>query len=134
MARVVYGAIKSGIDYRRSAVLNSPPVTVSLSPALAGGDGVSFRRWQRDELRFLAPSFAKLWVAFHELAHCWLHAPGAGFLHGLNVVEVQADIIASCAVLPRSLFEQDQLSYVVEEDYPASLIKLRFDVLTKYEL
>ena len=85
----------------------------------------------------LSPSIAgyfKLWVAFHELAHCWLHAPGAGFLHGSNVVEEQADIIASCAVLPRPLLEQDQLSYVIEEDYPASLIKLRFDVLNKYGL
>lgn len=77
----------------------------------------------------LSPSLQgnfKLWVAFHELAHCWLHAPGAGFLYGTNKTEKQADIIASCAVIPRTMLED--LDILMTEDFPASLIELRFEI------
>lgn len=79
--------------------------------------------------------YMKLWVAWHELAHYLLHPPEIQFFSETTrlKIEHQANIIASCCVIPRPLLKQI-LKGEVENDYPRDLWQYRCEAAARYGL
>lgn len=76
---------------------------------------------------------ARLFVAFHELGHHWLHDAGCHFRFGSpDRIERQADLIAACALIPRPLLERATAGELHDEyRYPIELFHLRLRVFTE---
>ena len=73
-----------------------------------------------------------LWVAFHELAHFWLHTPGSEFAYGLErKIDLQADRIAVPAIIPKAWLEEPGIFGLAEQGYPPSLLERRVEIFKK---
>lgn len=66
-------------------------------------------------------------VLFHELAHAWLHVPGIQFCKPHKwKTETEANIIAACALIPRSLVSTKSAWELWDEySYSPVVIELR---------
>src|SRR5262249_36092392 len=74
----------------------------------------------------------RLFTLYHELAHHWLHPPRPQFFHGLNRhIEFEANVVAACALIPRTRIEHWWESEIAEDGFPERLIKFR-QILLKY--
>jgi Zn-dependent peptidase ImmA (M78 family) len=74
----------------------------------------------------------KTWVAFHELAHHWLHVPSA-FGYSLKTKEdIQADAIATPMLIPKRLLREPGLFALWEQGYPPSLLERRKLIFERY--
>jgi Zn-dependent peptidase ImmA (M78 family) len=70
----------------------------------------------------------RLVVAFHEVGHYLLHAPGTAFFCNGSVSksEYEAQRFAAWALIPRPLMEDKTLSEIQEEfGYPTALMRFR---------
>lgn len=66
------------------------------------------------------------WVFAHELAHYYLHPSGVQLMYGpLKTIEKEADLIASCAVIPRPLYLARTHQELIKQGYPQALIDIR---------
>lgn len=81
----------------------------------------------------------KLFVMFHEFAHFLLHTPESGAtanFHGLGRktrVELEADIFALCALMPRPWIEGRSMQELVEVDgMPEEMVVQRIRLLSRY--
>jgi Zn-dependent peptidase ImmA (M78 family) len=83
-----------------------------------------------DELR----GAERLFIAFHELAHHWLHPPGVQMFHGLSTeVEDEADIVAVCALIPRTVLMHYWPGEIAElYGYPPRWVELRREVFDRW--
>lgn len=78
----------------------------------------------------------KLFVKFHELGHHWLHYPGVQFfLNTHSKVELEANIVAVCSLVPFPLLRDRDLWEIGQEyGYNWSLLKFRAEVFEKWGL
>lgn len=85
-----------------------------------------------DELR----GAERLFVGFHELAHYWLHPPGVQMFYGLaRQIELEADIVAACAMIPKTLLPHYWPSEIVElYGYSHGLVRFRCEVFDKWKI
>lgn len=85
-----------------------------------------------DELR----GAERLFVGFHELGHAWLHAPGAQLFIGLKeMVELEADIVAVCALIPKTVLTHYWPSEIAElYGYPHWIVRLRCEVFDRWKI
>jgi Zn-dependent peptidase ImmA (M78 family) len=77
----------------------------------------------------------KLFVMFHEFAHYLIHAPDRGEtanFHGIGRrtrKEVEADVFAVCAIIPRPMVERCSAQDLIEiEGLPEHLVRQRLDI------
>lgn len=72
----------------------------------------------------------RLFVAFHELAHLWLHRRPIQFFRGWeDVIEVEADVVAACAMIPLPLLDRHGPGH-----YPETLFRLRREVFDRWRI
>jgi Zn-dependent peptidase ImmA (M78 family) len=85
-----------------------------------------------DELR----GAERLFIAFHELAHHWLHPPGVRMFFGwAKQIEVEADIVAVCCLIPRTVLTHYWPSEIAElYGYPHDLVRLRCEVFDRWKI
>jgi Zn-dependent peptidase ImmA (M78 family) len=85
-----------------------------------------------DELR----GTERLFVGFHELAHYWLHPPRIQFFLGWEeTVEVEADVVAVCALIPKTVLTHYWPGEIAElYGYPPSLVELRREVFDRWKI
>lgn len=85
-----------------------------------------------DELR----GAERLFVGFHELAHHWLHPPGVQMFYGwAKQIEVEADIVAVCCLIPKTTLTHYWPSEIAElYGYPHRLVDLRCEVFDKWKI
>lgn len=76
------------------------------------------------------PQNRKLFVKFHELAHHWLHSPGVQFfLNTHSKVELEANIVAACALIPVTLWAAKTEYEIIDEyGYSPELIYIRSEI------
>ena len=104
-------------------------------------DGFYYRVMGNDYIAVnsrLAESF-KLLVLFHELGHFLFHTPESGAtanFHGLggaSRIELEADVFALCALLPRALLEWRNASELAaHSDLPQDKIAQRLEIADRY--
>lgn len=83
-----------------------------------------------DELR----GASRLFALYHELAHLWLHPPKIHFFKGWNEAhEIEANVVATCALIPRTRIVHWSASELAEE-YPEWLINLRKTTLEHWKI
>ena len=81
---------------------------------------------------------AKLAVLFHELGHFLFHMPESGPAANFHNVgrrtrqEIEADIFALCAVIPKTLIETRSITELVYDGFPAELIAERNEIYLRY--
>jgi Zn-dependent peptidase ImmA (M78 family) len=76
--------------------------------------------------------YIKTWVAFHELAHHWMHVPST-FGYALETKEdLQADAIATPMLIPFAWLKQPGLFELWEQGYPPSLLERRKKIYEQY--
>lgn len=75
-------------------------------------------------------------VAWHELAHYWLHSPGVCFFRSFERrFEYEAQAIAAIALVPKSLLMKRSLHEVEEEyGYSREFLWFRKDVYERFRL
>lgn len=85
------------------------------------------------------PPQRKLAVLFHELGHFLFHAPESGVtanFHGIGRrtrQEIEADIFALCAIVPRAWIESRSIQDLIEvEGIPAEMVDSRYEILRRY--
>lgn len=79
--------------------------------------------------------YTRLWVAFHELAHHWLHAIDSHFFYGTtNKVDLQADRIATPAIIPTDWLKEPGLFDLFEQGYPPALLETRIKIYEQFKL
>jgi len=85
-----------------------------------------------DKLR----GYERMFVRMHELGHHLMHPPGERFKRGRKeATEVEADAFAACALIPRPLLTRRRPDKIIEEyGYPASLIELRREILSRWAI
>src|SRR5262245_53134421 len=85
-----------------------------------------------DELR----GVEKLFVGFHELAHHWLHPPGVQMFNGWRGrVELEADVVAVCALIPKTILTHYWPSEIVERfSYSHWMMQFRCEVFDRYKI
>lgn len=84
-----------------------------------------------DELR----GMDRLFTLYHELAHHWLHPPRIHFFRGWNqTTESEANLVATCALIPRTRIIHWCPSEIAAEGFPDWLIKLRQEVLEYWDI
>jgi Zn-dependent peptidase ImmA (M78 family) len=78
----------------------------------------------------------RLFTAWHEIAHHWLHPPGVQLFQGWNkAIEIEADIVAACALVPRTLLPHYDASEIVDlYGYSSQLIDLRLEILSRWQI
>jgi Zn-dependent peptidase ImmA (M78 family) len=77
--------------------------------------------------------FTKIWVAFHELAHHWMHVPGM-FGYALeSKSDLQADAIATPMLIPKGQLKDPGLFGLWEQGYPPALLERRKMVFERYK-
>jgi len=76
-----------------------------------------------------------LWVAFHELAHHWLHVPEAKFFYGNeSKMDLQADRIATPALIPKCWLKDPGLFDLWEQDYSPALLETRKIIFERFKI
>lgn len=80
--------------------------------------------------------FERLLVAFHELAHFWLHPAKVKHYRGENsVAEAEAEVVSICAVIPRAIIEHVSPERICAlYGYPISLVEKRLAILEQWRL
>lgn len=94
---------------------------------------VDARIYIHDELR----GAERLYTMFHELGHHWIHARGIQFFMGCKSrIEMEAEVIAACALIPRTILPPRFGWSEVQElyGYPDWMISFRNLVFRKYGL
>jgi len=83
----------------------------------------------------------RLLVMFHEFAHYMMHAPDTGVTANFHGVgrrtrkEVEADIFAICALIPKPLIENRTVQELVEEDgFCETLVRERMAIYRRKDL
>lgn len=78
----------------------------------------------------------RLFVAFHELAHYWLHPPGVRMFFGwAKQVEMEADAVAACALVPKTLLTHYWPSEIADlYGYPHWIVNLRCEIFDKWKI
>jgi Zn-dependent peptidase ImmA (M78 family) len=78
----------------------------------------------------------RLFVGFHELAHHWLHPPGVRmFSGGVKEIEVEADAVAVCALIPQTALTHYWPLEIVEiYSYPKELVGLRYELFNLWRI
>lgn len=78
----------------------------------------------------------RLFIAFHELAHHWLHPGGASCFHGYeDITEEEADAFAICAMIPVTMLPHYHHSEIAElYGYTPEQVRFRREVFDKYKL
>jgi Zn-dependent peptidase ImmA (M78 family) len=82
----------------------------------------------------------KLLVMFHEFAHFLMHSPDSNTtasFHGIGKKtrkEREADAFALCALIPKSWIETRGINELIDEGFPAKLLKERFQVYEHFGL
>ena len=72
----------------------------------------------------------RLFVGFHELAHHWLHRRPVQFFRGReDAVEVEANVVAACAMIPAHL-----IKHGLPVAYPEILLRLRREVFDRWRI
>ena len=80
-------------------------------------------------------SYTFLWVAFHELTHHWLHVPESQFFYGTQTkIDLQADSIATPAIIPKHWLQEPGLFRLFEEGYPPALLETRKAIFDRYRI
>jgi len=115
--------IKEGIQAFESSML------ISGAYCVYDGSPVIFIR--RD-----LPGPEKLFIKFHELAHHWLHFPGVQFfLNTHSKIELEANIVAACALVPRTELLSRSAAEICEEyGYRPELLALRADIYRMWDI
>ena len=104
-------------------------------------DGFYFRLKGRDFIavkrKLSGPR--KLAVMFHELAHFLFHVPESGVTANFHNVglrtrkEIEADVFALCALIPKSWIESRSVEELVKDDgFPAEMIAARSEIYQRY--
>jgi Zn-dependent peptidase ImmA (M78 family) len=81
---------------------------------------------------------ARLVVLFHELGHFLFHIPESGPAANFHNVgrrtrqEIEADIFALCALIPKKLIETSSIAELVYEGIPGDLAAARFDIYRQH--
>lgn len=78
----------------------------------------------------------RTFTLFHEIAHHWLHPPRIQFFQGMNRnIEFEANAVAACAMLPKTVIQHYWPSEIAEEyGYPEWLIKFRQTLLDYWQI
>lgn len=78
----------------------------------------------------------RLFIAFHELAHHWLHPPGIQMFHGFGRrVEFEADVVAACALIPKTVLTHYWPSEIAElHGYTYDLVNFRCEVFDRWRI
>lgn len=77
----------------------------------------------------------RLFALWHELAHHWLHPERVQFFRGRGDqnIEIEANIVAACAMIPRTMlihYEPSEISDL--HGYPDWIIRIRQEVLEEW--
>jgi len=90
-----------------------------------------------DELR----GVQRLFIAFHELAHHWLHPSDVQMFHGMIThglsaqVELEANIVAICCLIPKTILTHYWPSEIVElHGYTHDLVNFRCEVFDQWKI
>jgi Zn-dependent peptidase ImmA (M78 family) len=81
---------------------------------------------------------ARLAVLFHELGHFLFHVPESGPTANFHNVgrrtrqEIEADIFALCALIPKKLIETSSIEELVFEGFPCELVTTRFHIYCQH--
>lgn len=78
----------------------------------------------------------RLFVVFHELAHYWLHPANVGMFLGYStLIEIEADVVGICALIPKTVLTHYWPSEIAElYNYPHSLVSLRCEVFDRWHI
>lgn len=78
----------------------------------------------------------RLFIAYHELAHHWLHPPGIQMFHGWGEQsETEADIVAICCLIPKTVLTHYLPSEIIElHGYTHDLVKFRREVADRWRI
>ena len=69
---------------------------------------------------------ARGWILWHEMGHVLLHDPACAFMYKSERLERQADLIAACALIPKTLLDRKTIWEIHDEyRYPIELCELR---------
>jgi Zn-dependent peptidase ImmA (M78 family) len=85
-----------------------------------------------DELR----GAERLFITFHELAHHWLHPLGIQMFHGFGRrVEFEADVVAVCALIPKTALTHYWPSEIAElRGYKHGLVNFRCEFFDHWRI
>lgn len=84
-----------------------------------------------------------LFVAFHELAHHWLHPPGMHLFHTSTataqefevVIEQEADVVAMCCLIPQTVIKYYEPAEIVEVyGHSYEIIRLRQHIFDRWQI
>ena len=83
---------------------------------------------------------AKLAVLFHELGHFLFHMPESGPAANFHNVgkktrqEIEADIFALCAIIPKTFIETRSITELVYEGFSAEMVAARQEIYCDHDL
>ncbi len=83
---------------------------------------------------------AKLAVLFHELGHFLFHIPESGPAANFHNIgrrtrqEIEADIFALCAVIPKTLIETHSIAELIYDGFPAQMIAARYEIYHQHNI
>lgn len=81
---------------------------------------------------------AKLAVLFHELGHFLLHVPKSGPAANFHHVgrrtrqEIEADVFALCAVIPKTQLETRSITELIYDGFPTEMLAARHDIYRQH--
>jgi len=84
----------------------------------------------------------KTFVCFHEIGHFWLHKPGDQFSadgkrpsRWANAIEIEADIVAVCAMIPLTVLKRHRPGEIADlYGYAPELVRLRQEVFDCWQI
>ena len=105
-------------------------------------DGFHYRLLDRDFIAINSRlrGAKKLFVIFHELAHCLFHTPVSGPSASFHQVgsrtrkEREADVFALCALIPKPWLRDRTIDELLQDGFSLEMIAERFTVLERYGL
>ena len=83
---------------------------------------------------------AKLAVLFHELGHFLFHIPESGPAANFHNIgrrtrqEIEADIFALCAVIPKTAIETRSITEMIYEGFPAEMVAARYEIYRQHNI
>jgi Zn-dependent peptidase ImmA (M78 family) len=87
----------------------------------------------RIKLDTQSPALVRLHAAWHEAGHYAFHQPG--YYGNRAKTELEADIIADCALIPRPLLRRAPIAQIMEEcGYPRWLIERRIELCLRLKI
>jgi len=120
------------------SLCNKHKITVVEMPLQTGGFYYCVKRKHYIAVNSSLKRRDRLLVMFHEFAHYLMHAPDTGVTANFHGVgrrtrkEVEADVFAICALIPKPLIESRTVQELVEEDgFCETLIRERLTIYRK---